>query len=61
MNDVINLKRFKKSKKRTDKEQSATENRIKHGRTRAEKKTEKSLKDLEKRKLDGHKRDDKDE
>ena len=35
--EPINLNRFRKAKKRAEKEQRATENRIKHGRTKAEK------------------------
>ena len=35
--EPINLNKFRKAKARTEKEQRAQENRIKHGRTKAEK------------------------
>ena len=35
--EPINLNKFRKAKARADKEQRAQENRIKHGRTKAEK------------------------
>lgn len=37
MNDVVNLRQFKKRKAREDREQAAAQNRILHGRTRIEK------------------------
>jgi hypothetical protein len=37
MGDVINLRQFRKSKARAEKEKSAAENRISFGRTKAEK------------------------
>lgn len=37
MSDIVNLRQFKKTKARTAKEQTAEENRILHGRTKAEK------------------------
>ena len=37
MVEPINLNKFRKAKARADKEQRAQENRIKHGRTKAEK------------------------
>jgi hypothetical protein len=40
LSDVVNLRQFRKRKARADKEQSAAENRIRHGRTGAEKKFE---------------------
>lgn len=55
MADVINLNQKRKAKARTDKEQQATENRIKFGRTKEEKKLEATkAKKLEKH-LEGHK------
>ncbi|PYE90129.1 DUF4169 family protein [Phyllobacterium leguminum] len=57
MNDIVNLRQFKKRKKRDEKEQAAVENRIRHGRTGVEKKfeREKALKTsefLERNRLD---------
>ena len=51
MGDVVNLRQFKKAKARSEKEKSAEQNRLSHGRTKAEKsltsaineKTEKAL------------------
>lgn len=40
MSDVVNLRQFKKRKAREEKEKTAAENRIRHGRTGAEKKFE---------------------
>lgn len=37
MGDVVNLRQFKKTKARSDKERQAEQNRISHGRTKAEK------------------------
>ena len=37
MADPINLNKFRKAKKRAEKDQRATENRIKYGRKKAEK------------------------
>ncbi|GGA97559.1 hypothetical protein GCM10011491_27290 [Brucella endophytica] len=40
MSDVVNLRQFRKRKERAEKEQVAAENRIRYGRTGAEKKFE---------------------
>lgn len=37
MGDVVNLRQFKKAKARSEKEKSAEQNRISHGRSKAEK------------------------
>ena len=37
MGDVVNLRQFKKAKARSEKEKSAEQNRLSHGRTKAEK------------------------
>lgn len=37
MNDVVNLRQFKKRKARADREQTAAQNRAVHGRTKVEK------------------------
>lgn len=59
MNDnVINLKRVRKTKARAEAEATAESNRIAHGRTKAEKKLTQAEKESAARKLDGHKRDD---
>ncbi|WP_420962741.1 DUF4169 family protein [Brucella sp. IR073] len=40
MSDVVNLRQFRKRKAREEKEQAAAENRVRYGRTGAEKKFE---------------------
>ncbi|GAB5510904.1 MAG: DUF4169 family protein [Hyphomicrobiales bacterium] len=54
---VINLRQARKAKTRAEKEQTADENRRRHGRTKAEKAAEKSATDKSNQHLDGHKRD----
>lgn len=56
--DPINLNKFRKAKARADKEQRATENRIKFGRTKAEKARDKLQSEHAKRQLDQTERDD---
>lgn len=58
MNDIVNLRRARKNKARALAEREAAENRIQHGRTKAEKTQTKALNDAAQRKIDGHKRDD---
>jgi hypothetical protein len=57
MTQVINLQKKRKAKVRTDKEKQAAENRIKFGRTKAEKQTEKMKSEILSRHIDGHKLD----
>lgn len=58
MSDIINLNRFRKKKARAEKEREAEENRVRFGRTKAEKSRYK--RDAEKlaSHLDGRKRED---
>lgn len=56
-NNVINLRQARKAKARADKEQTADENRRRHGRTKAEKQAEKTTRETAANKLDGHKRE----
>ncbi|WP_169568063.1 DUF4169 family protein [Sneathiella limimaris] len=53
MGDVVNLNKFRKAKAKTDKEQQASENRHKFGRTKQEKSLEKQEQDRQKSSLDG--------
>ena len=55
--DIINLRLARKAKARSDKDTKAAENRRLHGRTNADKQSEKRLKERAARDLDGHKRD----
>ncbi len=47
--DVVNLRQFRKQKARDDKEKTAEQNRILHGRTKAEKNLTKALREKEDR------------
>lgn len=53
--DVVNLRQFRKSKARAEKNARAEENRVKFGRTKAERQAERAEKDKAHRHLDGHK------
>ncbi len=55
--DIVNLRQFRKSKARAEKDAKAEENRVKFGRTKAEKQLQKAEKEMAFRQLDGHKRD----
>jgi hypothetical protein len=52
--DVVNLRQFRKSKARAEKDAKAEENRVKFGRTKAEKQLEKAEKEKARRHLDSH-------
>ncbi len=45
MGDVVNLRQFKKAKARSEKEKSSEQNRLSHGRTKAEKSLTSALND----------------
>jgi hypothetical protein len=55
MGDVINLRRTRKAKSRAAAAAKAGENRVAHGRSKAEKLLTKAKKDVASRKLDHHK------
>lgn len=57
MGDVVNLKRHRKRKARAEKDQQADENRIRFGRTKAERKASGTIRQFEEKRLDAHKRD----
>lgn len=52
--DIINLNRARKQKKRKDAVAQAAENRIRHGRTKAQKQLERTVSELEQNRLDQH-------
>lgn len=56
MAEIISLSKARKAKARADKEQAASENRIKFGRTKAEKQLDKAKDVLATRRIDGHRR-----
>jgi len=50
--DVVNLRQFRKTKARAEKEKAAEQNRILHGRTKAEKNLTRALRDKAEKSLD---------
>jgi hypothetical protein len=56
MNQVVNLKRVRKLKKREAAESEAAAKRLTHGQTKAQKKLKQAEKTAADKKLDGHKR-----
>ena len=58
MVEIVNLRRFKKAKTREDAGKAAEENRVKFGRSKAEKSLDKAKVDLASKVLDAHKRED---
>ncbi len=56
--EVVNLRRRRKAKARADKAARADENRVRFGRTKAEKARDASETDRRRRDLDGKKLDD---
>lgn len=58
MADIINLRTARKARARTEKEAAAEANRLKFGRTKAEKHLQDAEKVRIERQIDGHKRED---
>lgn len=56
--EPVNLNKFRKAKARAEKDQRAQENRIKHGRTKAEKARDKLQAKKQQDAVDQSKRDD---
>lgn len=54
--DIINLRQARKVKARKDAEERASENRVRFGRTKAEKQRDAAEKSIKDRVLDGHRR-----
>lgn len=57
MGELVNLRRARKDRDRRRREDEAAENRVKFGRSKAEKQTTKAQDALEARRLDGHRLD----
>lgn len=57
MGDVVNLNRFRKKKQREDKAKQAEINRVKHGRTQAQKDRERADQERATRLLEGKRLD----
>ncbi|MGK2229295.1 MAG: hypothetical protein ACI9GK_003143 [Devosia sp.] len=60
MAEIINLQKVRKQRARADKAEQAEQNRIKFGRTKAEKQLTAAEQALADKRIDGHKRDDED-
>ncbi len=58
MGDVVNLRRIRKAKVRDDDVKVADANRLKFGRTKAERKLADATNRLVEKSLDGHKREE---
>ena len=57
MADILSLSKARKTKARAAKEAAAAENRVKFGRTKAEKALEAAEKTITEKNIDAHKRD----
>lgn len=55
--EIINLNKVRKAKARAEKEQRAEENRVRHGRTKAEREAEDARRSVESAHLDGMRRE----
>lgn len=58
MGEIVNLNRARKAKVKADRTAQAAENRVKHGRTKAEKQKERAAEQAAVRHLEGHKLDE---
>jgi hypothetical protein len=57
MADILSLSKARKSKAKADKEARAQENRVKFGRTKAEKDADRARTKLAEKSIDAHKRE----
>jgi hypothetical protein len=55
--DVINLRRARKAKARTEREKTAADNRVAFGRSKAEKQLTKAEREREQRAIEAHRRE----
>jgi hypothetical protein len=60
MGEIVNLRRARKAKARSEAETEAAAKRLQHGRNKTEKALTKANQEAAQRKLDGHKLDDDD-
>lgn len=58
MSGIVNLRQARKRRERAEKRRKADENAAKHGRPKAERETQEALSEIERRRLDGHRRED---
>ena len=61
MAEIVNLRRARKDKARAAKEAKAAANRTRFGRPKAERELTEAARAIETRRLDAHRRDDRDE
>ena len=61
MAEVINLRQRRKAKARAERQKMADDNRIRHGRRKAECELTRAQSELEAQRLSGHKLNDKDD
>ena len=57
MAEIVNLRRVKKQQVRQNAAQQASENRVRHGRTKAERMNDEAERERERKRLDGLKRE----
>jgi len=55
---ILSLSKARKARARVEKEATAEANRIRFGRTKAEREKDEAIQALEARKIDGHKREE---
>jgi hypothetical protein len=58
MGEIVNLNRARKARAKAGEQAEAAANRVKHGRTKAEKVDDRAAEDRRRRLLDGAKRDE---
>ncbi len=58
MAEIVNLNRVRKQKARADKDQRASENKVRYGRSKAERERDHAAQELIRSRLEQHKRDD---
>jgi hypothetical protein len=58
MAEIVNLRQARKRKARADKEAKAAENRAAFGRPKADKSLSEARREIDLRRLDGHRRDE---
>lgn len=51
--EIINLRKFRKARERAEKERLAAENRVRHGRSKAEREASEGIEAIERRRHDG--------
>lgn len=61
MADIVNLRLARKRKERQRRETAAAGNRVRHGRSKSERKAAEHAEDAASRLLDGHRRDRRDD